>query len=311
MKRITNEINQISKEYITICHPEMPVEKNIIENLFEGSILSLREQYTRKEADMIANAIANSGKKQILFNQYADGWDMLIASIKNKKPSTKIKMIIHNGQDDLADAIIWNNFDNVLGMYDKGLIDEFVFLKKNVYEFYKEKGYRAKLLSKYVEIANKEDYMKQKNTEKNENLPVKIGLYEAYDKTSKNAYNQLCAVSLIENAKLDYSPVSYKVSKMARFFNINLCINTIDENSLIPYQSLELGTPCLVGNSFKYFEGSSLQEYLVVRNTDDILEIKEKIISALTNRDKILADYEIWKVKNKKQAEENFKKVLE
>lgn len=334
VKRITNEINQISKEYITICHPEMPVEKNIIENLFEGRILSLREQYTRKEADMIANAIANSGKKQILFNQYADGWDMLIASIKNKKPSTKIKMIIHNGQDDLADAIIWNNFDNVLGMYDKGLIDEFVFLKKNVYEFYKEKGYRAKLLSKYVEIANKEDYMKQKNTEKNENLPVKIGLYEAYDKTSKNAYNQLCAVSLIENAKLDYSPVSYKVSKMARFFNINLtvskkimskqelyeklaqndinlCINTIDENSLIPYQSLELGTPCLVGNSFKYFEGSSLQEYLVVRNTDDILEIKEKIISALTNRDKILADYEIWKVKNKKQAEENFKKVLE
>ena len=55
--------------------------------------------------------------------------------------------------------------------------------------------------------------------------------------------------------------------------DINLCINTIDENSLIPYQSLELGTPCLVGNSFKYFEGSSLQEYLVVRNTDDILEL--------------------------------------
>ena len=79
---------------------------------------------------MIASAIANSSKKQILFNQYADGWDMLISSIKKQKSSMKVKMIIHNGQEDLTDAIIWNNFDNILGMYDKGLIDEFVFLKK-------------------------------------------------------------------------------------------------------------------------------------------------------------------------------------
>ncbi|EKC68105.1 glycosyltransferase, partial [human gut metagenome] len=156
VKRITNEINQIQKDFITICHPEMPVEKNEIQNLIEGSILELREQYTKKEAEMIASAIANSGKKQILFNQYADGWDMLISSIKKQKLSMKVKMIIHNGQEDLTDAIIWDNFDNILGMYDKGLIDELVFLKKSVYEFYKEKGYRAKLLSKYVEIENRE-----------------------------------------------------------------------------------------------------------------------------------------------------------
>ena len=47
---------------------------------------------------------------------------------------------------------------------------------------------------------------------------------------------------------------------------------------MIPYESLELGTPCLVGNSFKAFEGSSLQDYLVVKNADDILGIKEKIV---------------------------------
>ena len=60
-------------------------EKNEIQNLIEGSILELREQYTKKEAEMIASAIANSSKKQILFNQYADGWDMLISSIKKQK----------------------------------------------------------------------------------------------------------------------------------------------------------------------------------------------------------------------------------
>ncbi len=106
VKRITNEINQIQKDFITICHPEMPVEKNEIQNLIEGSILELREQYTKKEAEMIASAIANSGKKQILFNQYADGWQICsISSIKKQKLSMKVKMIIHNGQEDLTDAV--------------------------------------------------------------------------------------------------------------------------------------------------------------------------------------------------------------
>lgn len=49
VKRITNEIKQIQKDFITICHPEMPVEKNEIQNLIEGSILELREQYTKKK----------------------------------------------------------------------------------------------------------------------------------------------------------------------------------------------------------------------------------------------------------------------
>ena len=93
--RISNEIKQISKEYITICHPEMPVEKSKIANLFEGSILELREQYTKKEAEMIANAIVASEKKQVIFNQYADGWDMLISSLKKQKATIKIKIIIN------------------------------------------------------------------------------------------------------------------------------------------------------------------------------------------------------------------------
>ena len=100
--------------------------------------------------------------------------------------------------------------------------------------FYKEKGYRAKLLSKYVEIENRESYNEDNKVEKNENLPIKIGIYEAYDRISRNIYNQLCAVSMIENAKLDCSPVNYKISKIARFFNINLTV----ANKLMTKQEL-------------------------------------------------------------------------
>ena len=83
--------------------------------------------------------------------------------------------------------------------------------------------------------------------------------------------------------------------------DINLCANTIDENSMLPYESLELGTICLVGNSFKAFEGSKLQEYLVVENTDNILEIKAKILEAIENKEKILEEYKNWSIKNKKK----------
>ena len=93
--------------------------------------------------------------------------------------------------------------------------------------------------------------------------------------------------------------------------DINLCVSTVDENSMIPYESLELGTLCLVGNSFKAFEGSLLQDYLVVKNADDILEIKEKILNALENRGKILEEYKLWREKNKQDALKNLKEVLE
>jgi hypothetical protein len=164
--------------------------------------------------------------------------------------------------------------------------------------------------------------------------PYDILICYRLDRISRNIYNQLCAVSMIENAKLDCSPVNYKISKIARFFNINLtvanklmtkqelykklanndinlCVSTVDENNMIPYESLELGTPCLVGNSFKAFEGSSLQDYLVVKNADDILEIKEKTLNALENRGKILEEYKLWREKNKQDALKNLKEVLE
>lgn len=337
VKRITNQINEIPTKYLTICHPEMVEEKNVIEGMFKGSILELREQHTQKEADMLANAMISDGKEIIIFNRFADGWESLITAIKKHNKKTRIKIIIHSGQDDLTDGIIWNYFDTILTLYDKGLIDELVFLKKNLYKFYKEKGYRVKLLTKfaYINEADKPAISESNIPETNEpDKPAKIGLYGAYDNLTKNIYNQLCAVSLLENVKLEYSPVSYKVSKVARFFNINmtvadklmtkkelykklsgndinLCIYTIDENSLQPLESLELGTVCLVGNSFKDFEGSKLEEYLVVKNTDNILEIKEKIEFALTHKKEIIEEYKKWSIEQKEISEKSIQEIIE
>ena len=77
-------------------------------------------------------------------------------------------------------------------------------------------------------------------------------------------------------AKLDCMPLNYKVAKICRRFNvnvggksrkvsrkemqqkmaqndINLFISDFDETSIMPLESLELGTICLVDNNSEYF----------------------------------------------------------
>lgn len=314
VKRISNELMQKKADYVVICHPEMVEDKESIQPLFKDNILDLREQYTQKEAKQIAQAIVNSGKKLVIFNAYADGWNKIITELKNIKRNIKIKMLIHGGNALLAEGDIWNAFDIELSLYAKGLIDEFGFFNKDLYNFYNQKGYKSRLLCKFVNIENSESYkLKEKSDIK------KIGLYKAYDNLTNNIYNQLSAISLLENIQLDYSPINYKVSKIARLYNINICstgnkvmtkdeiykkmanndinlyIKTIDNSSILPFESLELGTPCIVGNSFNAFENSELEKYLVVNKTDNIMEIYNKIKYTIENKEKIMQLYNEWK----------------
>ena len=310
--RIKEELANKKEKYVVICHPEM-AEKNDVQILFKENILDIREQYTEKEACLIAQAIVDSGKELVIFNSYADGWNRIISALKNIKRNIQIKVLVHNGNELLADALTWNNFNTILDLYDKGKVDELVFFKEELYKFYKEKGYRTSFIRKYVDVENPEQYKKEEKKDY-----IKIGLYEAYDNIERNVYNQLSAISLLENAKLDCAPMNYKISMMARKYNINLSsangnlskqelytkmanndinlyVTLIDNTSILPLESLELGTICLVSKSCNYFEGSELERYLVVEKANDIMEIYNKINFALENKEKILELYKEWK----------------
>ncbi len=328
LTRIKNELFNKKEKYIVICHPEMVEEKASLQPLFEDNIFELREQYTLKEANQIAQAIVDSGKELVIFNSYADGWDKLMLALKNIKRNITIKIIIHGSNSKLVEPTEWNEFDNIIALYDKGIIDEFGFFKDSLYNFYKEKGYRANKIIKYIDIKDKEKY----NNEKNSNF-IKIGLYKAYDNYEKNIYNQLSSISLLENVKLDCSPVSYKISKIARIYNINLSvansilsreelytkmanndinlyITTCDDTSLLPLESLELGTVCLVGSNYSLIDGSGLEKYIMIDKEDNIMEIYNKIKEALENKEKIISIYKEWKNKNIKNGQEAIKDFI-
>lgn len=329
VNRIKEKLANKKEKHIVICHPEM-VEKNDVQILFKENILEIREQYTEKEAGQIARAIIDSGKELVIFNSYADGWNRIISELKNIKRNINIKILVHNGNELLADSSTWNNFNTILDLYDKGKIDELAFFKEDSYKFYKEKGYRASFVKKYVDIENVKQYIKEEKKDY-----IKIGLYEAYDNMERNVYNQLSAISLLENAKLDCAPMNYKISMMARKFNINLSsangnlskqelytkmanndinlyVTLVDNASILPLESLELGTICLVSQNCNYFVGSKLQEYLVVENPNNIMEIYNKINYALENKEKILELYNEWKkdyIVGAKEILENFTQV--
>ena len=145
---------------------------------------------------------------------------------------------------------------------------------------------------------------------------------KGYD-VSNNIYNQLSAISLLDQSKLDFNPLNYEIAMFARRFNINitgdysalsqeelyfriakndviLCIYLIDNDSLIPLQSLELGVPCIIGNGSKYFENSELEKYIKIEEPENIMEICNKISFVIENRQKIISLYQEWKKDNNK-----------
>lgn len=316
--------------YLAICHPDWIGVKNATKYTFGENFLEVREQYTLKESRMIAEAIVDTGKKLVVFNAFAYGWENIAKYIREINPEIKIKLLIHGSNALLSESYDWDVYNIMLDSYGKGIVDEIGFVKKSLYEFYKAKGYKTSFLMNDICIENKEKYINQK--QKTDYL--KIGLYASGDRWVKNTYNQLSAISLFENARLDCIPINYKIASIARKYDINLSgknhnvpkeeiykrlanndINvyvTFTECApLVPLESLELGTICITGDNHHYFQGTELEKYLVVNREDDIMAIYEKIKFALENKEKIMELYKDWKVNYSKEAKECRQKFLE
>ena len=331
-KRIEKIRNQLASQkdyYLAICHPEWIGVKNATKYTFGGNVLEIREQYTDKEATLIAQEIINAGKKLVIFNAFANGWEKIVIALKNIEPSIKVKLLIHGGNALLSEPYDWNVYNIMLDLYEKGKVDEIGFVKKSLYEFYKAKGYKTSFLMNDIYIENKEQYIPK---DKKHDC-IKVGLYASGDRWVKNTYNQLSAISLLENAKLDCIPINNKIATISRRYDINLSgedhnvpkeemyrrmanndINvyvTFTECApLIPLESLELGTVCITGDNHHYFTGTELEKYLVVNKEDDIMEIYEKMKFALENKEKILSLYKEWKKEYTKQSKESIENFL-
>lgn len=162
---------------------------------------------------------------------------------------------------------------------------------------------------------------------------MKIGVYASGVTWNKNAFTQIAAVGLIENAEVNAVPYTARMKLFAEQLNIefngiesavsrdellelmecndiNLYVTFSECAPILLLESLEMGVPCLSGPNHHYFEGTKLAEYLVINQPDNPVEIAEKAENALRNKEEIIALYKEWKIKNNELSEQSLKVFL-
>ena len=269
-------------------------------------------------------------KKLVIFNAFANGWEYIAESLRNQDKDIVIKVLLHGSHALFSEEYDWDVFTKVIDLYRKKIVNEIGFVKKSMYEFYQEKGFRTSFIMNNVFIPDKEEIIKnsQKNTDK-----IKVGLYSSGDRWVKNTYNQISAISLLENAILDSVPLNDKTKQLCKIFeleftgesnnisreemfqrmasnDINLYVTFTECAPLIPLESLELGVPCITGDNHHYFEGTELEKYLVVNKEDNIMEIYKKMKYVLENKQRILELYRVWKKEYDIKAQKSIEEFL-
>ena len=107
------------------------------------------------------------------------------------------------------------------------------------------------------------------------------------------------------------SPISREklLARMAKN-DINFYVTFSECAPMIPLESLEMGIPCITSHNHHYWEGTELEEYLVVDENDNTVKIFEKAKLCLENKDKIIKLYKKWKKAYDKEVEKCIEEFL-
>lgn len=317
LSELKGQIDRFSnQDYLIFSNPNWVGVSHVAEDLFGGYVpIKDINIYTEKEILEIAKIISDTNKKLIIMNGLVAGWDKVIEHIRTADSGVTIKVLYHGGDVRLAREIDYSSFMKILGLHNMNLIDEIGFVKKQQAEFYAKKGYRARFVANNIVIDNPEKY---KDVSRPKDDGVKAGLYCSGDVEWKNVFNQIAAASLIDGIELDVVPISQTMagyadklkikltgidkllpreSLLARMANndINLYVSFAEASPLLPLESMEVGVPCITANNHHYWQGTPLEEFLIVSRPDDMLAIHEQIEKVLKNRSKIMTLYKEWK----------------
>ncbi len=327
-KRLDNSlkcIENLNGDYIVFYNKDYIGVTNATLELFSNTC-DLCELYKRKNIIQIRDAIVNNKIKKVIFSSFSKGWFDLVIALKKYDKSIIIKTFFHGSHSQILDSYGFERNREIIFLYRKKLVDNMAICKKSLISFYQNENMDMSF------ITNKVDLKKEYNITKSKDK-IKIGIYAAGSDWRKNMYTQIAAVSLIENAVIDMVPLTEQAVKFAKMLNveirgekglkreelierlsknnINLYITYSECSPVLPLESLEANTICLLGNNNHYFENTKLKDYLVIDNECDVNEIKNKILTALEKEPEILKLYKVFSEENKKNAKNDVKNFLE
>lgn len=328
-----NEIDSCkNKDYVAFHNPAFTGVSSATVELFENSV-PCGELISSKEIKMVRNRIKSNNIKEVIFSGFVIGWYKLAKLLH--KDGVVVKTYFHGSHSQYLDEYGWKMNKQIYLLEKKNIVSEMAFCKESIIDFYKDKGCNATFLKNLVNINF--DINKKK---KDKNRFV-IGVYAVQaTNTRKNVFSSLASAYFVgkeikdKEVVLDIVPRSETTVAFCHLLgikttgvdkgipreqllnrmsntDINLYVTFSECAPMVPLESFYVGVPCLTGNNHHYFKNSELEQYLVVNNENNPLDIYKKIIYCNDNRKKVLKLYDEFSVKNLNSGKELVKHYIE
>ena len=324
-----DDIAKTKKDYIAMHNPEWLGVTNATSELF-SSCVRCGELLRKKDVETIGDAILSKNISQVVFSAMCIGWKDLAVYLKEKKSDIKIKVFWHGSHSQVSEPYGWSRYIEITELHRNGIVDVMGTCNYSLMKFFEAEGYKGAFIRNIVNLDVKVNRVKD-----SDDKYIKIGLYSSgSDNWLKNMYTQLAAISLIPNATVDMVPLNPEAKKFARQLgiklegvdnplpreellkrmatnNLNLYVTFSECAPMLPLESFELGVPSVTGNNHHYFKDTKLEDYLVVYNEENAIEIAEKVKKCLKNSDEIMKLYKEWKKENNTLSKRSVKNFLE
>lgn len=319
------------KKYILLYGNKKPEDNICIRNMFQNNKqinLGWTDFDYSKNIKLIENLIKD-GIEQLIFFGFEIGWDKLIESVKNEYPDVIVKVICNTSDSLLYYEYERNNFFKMLEFSKYNKIDNIAFLKKGQYEVYKKLGYKCSYLMQNYKTD------KSKKIEK-QDTKINIGIYPLNYTWDKNIFNQLCIGKMVKNSIINYNCLDERMKDFLHTMKIECnedTIESIEETNILKkivkndvivscsfteyfhtifFLSMEIGVPCIIGNTSDLFDNNEeLKKYVVTEAEDNPILNAKLIEYCIENKEKINSLYKKWKEKYNELSDRNKETFLE
>lgn len=283
----------------------IPKSEEIYTDVFKymyGDCIFIIDDLFNDYSDIVE--IINHNVNKIYFINFHQSYRKILPELN--KNIHKVELFL-SPVANFTNTFVLPTFYDIIEFYERKLIDKLLVLDDGVYEILKKNNYNVEILELKIPINDKLS-LKNKN-----NLTIGI-LSNDYDPV-QNFYNMLTAVSMVKVCdKVKFVSHMNATNNFFKHFNIsyefcsnleevmsnnyvNLYCNFTNTNPYIVIKSMDMGIPCIVGNTNIFDDNKSLKKLLVLRSDDDVNEIANKIDQIKENYELIIDEYEKWRKK--------------
>lgn len=307
-----DKIDKIKEKDHIVLLPEPDFDiRESVEYSF-NNVIFLDYEPSEEEAQKLIDTVNNKKLQLILFD-YNDFYRQVLPYIHK---NIKIKWVLKNGFASMTDGAVRATFSNLMEFCDRDMIDCIGCIDFGVYKVLENSGYNARHI--ILDIEEKSAKAKKSKS---------IGIIGNDYNPNHNTYNQLTAVTMVDYNYIKILKNMPATRHFIEFFNIkekevdsfdkvikdnfiNLYCNFTLTNPEIVLKSMDLGVPCLLGNTDIFDDYKILKENLVLISDDDVNEIRDKIIKVKENSTKILNEYKKFRKDYTKKSEKSIKEFL-